>query len=83
MVCPICLQSKRWFQETRILKCGHKFHTDCIINWSNINQTCPICRCIILKQKSLNFGEILMINKYSHNNFKIMNDYLKSRGIEN
>ena len=78
--CPICLDKH---SNYIILKCGHKFHKDCIIKWSNMNQTCPICRCIILKQKSLNIGEILIINKHSHSSFYNIKDYMKSRGIEN
>jgi len=40
--CSICLDNNsiEWVE----LKCKHKFHYDCINNWININNTCPICR---------------------------------------
>ena len=27
-----------------ILKCSHIFHKECIKEWFNVNQTCPLCR---------------------------------------
>ena len=29
------------------LKCGHKFHINCLDEWSNENKTCPLCRNLI------------------------------------
>ena len=40
--CSICLDDTNdtWSE----LKCGHKFHKDCILSWTNKQRTCPICR---------------------------------------
>ena len=32
-----------------ISKCGHIHHKECLINWTNINNCCPICRDVITK----------------------------------
>ena len=43
--CPICLVDLDVGDtESKQLSCTHMFHTDCINNWTNISQTCPICR---------------------------------------
>jgi len=40
--CSICLDdtNDKWSE----LKCGHKFHKNCILSWTNKQRTCPICR---------------------------------------
>ena len=30
--------------SSRVLKCGHKFHTQCLTQWENKQRTCPLCR---------------------------------------
>ena len=40
--CGICLERPG---ERLILNCGHAgFHKECLINWINVNPTCPRCR---------------------------------------
>jgi len=44
--CSICLDDV----GTKIasnLGCGHLFHTDCINQWKNINNSCPMCKSAI------------------------------------
>lgn len=41
--CCICLDNDNIY-EWSILPCGHKYHTKCVSEWLNTNQTCPICR---------------------------------------
>ena len=53
MVCSICLLSNRWYQDIRTIKCGHRFHLDCIKKWSSNNYNCPVCRTKILPQKEI------------------------------
>jgi hypothetical protein len=41
--CPICYESMENI-PTLTLKCGHKFHTRCSLEWVSNNNTCPYCR---------------------------------------
>ena len=36
------------------LKCGHKFHTDCIIKWLKLKNNCPICTQLLLHEEDNN-----------------------------
>lgn len=80
MPCTICLESKRWFHETRKLKCNHNFHMHCIQKWSHINKTCPICRIKILPQKPVN--TFFLYNSYKGKTNKSPEDILYEAGIE-
>lgn len=55
--CPVCLQEMTGVHGTSQegtlqgapnaickLKCNHMFHYDCITKWTNIKNTCPVCR---------------------------------------
>ena len=42
--CSICLEEVSHHHE---LKCKHKFHSRCIVNWLIRTNTCPTCRRII------------------------------------
>jgi hypothetical protein len=39
------------------LECGHIFHTKCISQWGQQNETCPLCR------KELGYEVLTTINK--------------------
>ena len=44
--CTICMES---FLEhsslvLRQLECGHHYHEDCIFEWLQLHDTCPLCR---------------------------------------
>ena len=44
--CTICLQNTN-ILTSKILRCGHKFHSSCIKEWfkeDNIKKRCPLCR---------------------------------------
>jgi hypothetical protein len=43
--CCICMDknSQEWIRT----KCNHCFHRECLNNWTNTNNTCPICRKIL------------------------------------
>ena len=41
--CSICF-SNMTPATTRLLECGHSFHTRCIDRWKRTSRTCPICR---------------------------------------
>lgn len=47
--CCICMNNINENNNT-VLKCGHKFHFDCILNVLNVRNACPICRRQITNQ---------------------------------
>jgi SUMO ligase MMS21 Smc5/6 complex component len=58
-VCPICLSNK----DKNIIKldCGHLFHMECIDNWLDVQQTCPICRRQIFGYFLDSFSDYVMV----------------------
>lgn len=42
--CSICLDSLDHTDDTTTLICNHKFHTECINQWTKIRNMCPYCR---------------------------------------
>ena len=42
--CPICLDFFINKDNYIILPCLHTFHSNCIINWMNRNDICPLCK---------------------------------------
>lgn len=42
--CSICLENDSNQEISKIEKCGHCFHTNCIRRWLLENNSCPICR---------------------------------------
>ena len=43
--CSICIETLN--ENIVSLKCGHKFHFNCIKEWIYLNNNCPLCRTII------------------------------------
>lgn len=41
-ICSICLSEIN--SNSIITLCNHLFHTNCLLQWTSINQTCPCCR---------------------------------------
>ncbi|CAD8056510.1 unnamed protein product [Paramecium sonneborni] len=42
--CPICGDDIQKKQKIILLECQHIFHTDCLIRWLKIKNSCPYCR---------------------------------------
>ena len=51
--CSVCFEK----ENISLTKCGHVFCLDCIKNWLNMKNNCPMCK------KSLTLGEIYTVNK--------------------
>jgi hypothetical protein len=49
--CPICLGAMLNPRHTKTLRCGHKFHRECIDQWNTTNPTCPSCRTSIAPER--------------------------------
>jgi hypothetical protein len=42
LTCSICLETVHHFDNKKITRCNHTFHTDCLYKWDR--NTCPNCR---------------------------------------
>lgn len=42
--CPICYCSFALEEEATKMPCKHTFHSDCILPWLEMHNTCPLCR---------------------------------------
>ena len=58
--CTICYCSKH-VGEKHETKCGHVFCNTCINKWTETNDTCPLCRSIIVESRIER-----LIKKYKH-----------------
>jgi len=41
-ICSICQEEVT--SATRLTRCGHEFHAECISQWFGVNPRCPVCR---------------------------------------
>jgi hypothetical protein len=42
--CSICLEDFSSSKEIRRTSCGHRFHSQCLKGWLQVNSGCPLCR---------------------------------------
>lgn len=42
--CPICCETFQVNEEAMFLKCNHFYHTQCIKQWFEFQNMCPLCR---------------------------------------
>lgn len=44
-LCCICLEELNIAEKVMAIPCSHLFHSRCIIEWLEMNNSCPLCRC--------------------------------------
>ena len=64
--CCICMSDVE-NGEFKVLNCGHKYHKVCIDDWTKRNNTCPMCRQIVVQPSTTREKVVWIENDaYSH-----------------
>lgn len=52
--CPICREE---MESGKKILCGHAFHTNCLKQWAEKQQVCPICRHVMFSDDIVQLGD--------------------------
>lgn len=72
--CSICLEEIEKKDAIKVKVCGHIFHKDCISEWVEIRNNCPMCRSVIKRKFDIYELKYKGLYKYQKRIF-IDNDY--------
>ena len=50
--CAVCTEEFGNQEKISTLDCKHAFHTECIVPWLQIQNTCPNCRFVLPKKET-------------------------------
>jgi hypothetical protein len=57
-LCAICLESVEVDSLIRVVKCGHAFHSSCILHWLTNANRCPLCNTTAVNEEDKKFIEL-------------------------
>ncbi|EME32763.1 zinc finger (C3HC4-type RING finger) family protein [Galdieria sulphuraria] len=57
-VCAICLDSVQVDSLIRVVKCGHAFHSSCIVHWLTNANRCPLCNTAAVSEEDKKYIEL-------------------------